>query len=249
MNLRVEGLVSEASWAPRYSIRADLPAKKVSIEYDAVLVQRSGEDWDDVELTLSTAQPMVAANPPIVQPIWVDVYKPPPPAAPVAAEPAFRRSVGGVLSGGAPAEAAKDAEADKRFDVADEMRRVSADAAVAGAGSAVSYKVPRAVTVKTRSDREQRTRVATVDATTEFVYVAQPMLTEAVYLRGRVANKSPYQLLPGPVQVFVGGDFVWPTNLSSIAPGGTTDLFFGIDRSLRAKRTPGGCPTAAPAPC
>ncbi|MCA9284691.1 MAG: mucoidy inhibitor MuiA family protein, partial [Phycisphaerales bacterium] len=61
-------LVANAGWEPTYSVRAAPPASTVAVEYDALLQQRSGEDWNDVEMVLSTAEPMRAANPPSVSP-------------------------------------------------------------------------------------------------------------------------------------------------------------------------------------
>ena len=69
-------LVSNATWAPTYNIRAAADGSSVTVEYDALLSQRSGEDWNDVNLTLSTAQPTLAANPPTLSPWYVDVQPP-----------------------------------------------------------------------------------------------------------------------------------------------------------------------------
>ena len=75
-------LVSNATWTPRYDIRGDLDAGTVAVEYGAEVTQQSGEDWTDVTLVLSTAQPSQDANPPTLRPSYVDVYAPPPPPAP-----------------------------------------------------------------------------------------------------------------------------------------------------------------------
>src|SRR5262249_46494933 len=63
-SVRLNYLVDAASWHPHYKLRAGKPDEPVQIDYLAALVQQTGEDWGHVELTLSTAQPMLNAAPP-----------------------------------------------------------------------------------------------------------------------------------------------------------------------------------------
>ncbi len=116
------------------------------------------------------------------------------------------------------------------------LEQLAADAAVGGVGPSVTFSLPRLVTVKTNAQKQQRTRIATVDTEPEFVHVASPLLTQAVYIRGELTNASSYQLLPGKASIFVGQDYVGPTHLGSVAPNGEFKLYFGIDQSIKATR-------------
>jgi hypothetical protein len=63
-SLRVRYLVDSATWSPSYNVRADADKKTATLEYLASIAQRTGEDWKDVTMTLSTASPnLVAAAP------------------------------------------------------------------------------------------------------------------------------------------------------------------------------------------
>jgi hypothetical protein len=66
-------LVNEASWMPQYNLRAQPDKANVFVEYDAIIHQASGEDWIDVHLNLSTAQPTMEAAPPTLEPMKVDL--------------------------------------------------------------------------------------------------------------------------------------------------------------------------------
>lgn len=66
-------LVNNASWMPQYNLRAKPDESKVSVEYNAIMHQASGEDWVNVALSLSTAQPTMAAGAPNLEPIQVEV--------------------------------------------------------------------------------------------------------------------------------------------------------------------------------
>jgi uncharacterized protein (TIGR02231 family) len=118
----------------------------------------------------------------------------------------------------------------------EELTQLARDAEVAGSGPSVTYRLPRPVTVETNIDKQQRSRIATLQSGGEFVHVAAPLLTDHVYVRGTLTNHSPYIILPGPVSIFVGQDYVGPTVLDVVAPGGTFEMHFGIDSSVKASR-------------
>jgi hypothetical protein len=72
--LRLNYLVDQASWAPQYKLRAGATGKDaVELDYLAGVTQQSGEDWSGVDLTLSTAQPMLNAAPPELTKLEVTV--------------------------------------------------------------------------------------------------------------------------------------------------------------------------------
>ncbi len=63
--VKLSYLVGNASWKPQYKLRAGSGVKDpVQLEYLAAITQETGEDWADVGLTLSTAQPLLSASPP-----------------------------------------------------------------------------------------------------------------------------------------------------------------------------------------
>src|SRR5262245_45574355 len=82
--VRLHYLVQSASWHPQYKFRAGNGngngKQPVQLEYMAAVRQQSGEDWRDVALTLSTAQPMLNAAPPELSMLEVAV-------APMAGQP------------------------------------------------------------------------------------------------------------------------------------------------------------------
>jgi hypothetical protein len=63
--VKLNYLVDAAAWRPQYKLRAGKDAKDaVQIECLAAIIQQTGEDWQGVDVTLSTAQPMLNAAPP-----------------------------------------------------------------------------------------------------------------------------------------------------------------------------------------
>lgn len=88
--VRLNYLVDSASWRPQYKLRASAREKEaVHLEYLAALTQQTGEDWSNVHLVLSTAQPMLNAGPPDLLRLEVAVV-------PRGTTPAAPRSPAGV---------------------------------------------------------------------------------------------------------------------------------------------------------
>jgi hypothetical protein len=72
--IRLNYLVDAASWRPQYKLRAGKDIKDaISLEYLAAIVQQTGEDWQHVNLKLSTAQPMLNASPPELKSLAVAI--------------------------------------------------------------------------------------------------------------------------------------------------------------------------------
>jgi hypothetical protein len=257
MDLDLTYLVPNAAWAPAYSIRAAGDRSGATVEYDALVAQRTGEEWKDVRVSLSTADPQRASQPGEVQPVYVDIE-------PDMPEIRYRGAYGSTAdrggqafprknkampgkpgrSAGRPAEpggggygtGGKDAEPADDAGAAQALAELAGAARVAEAGIAASFELPRRITVPSDGARKQRTRIATFEPGAKFVYGAQPLVTEDVFLRGELSNTSGYQLLPGTAQVFMGGDFIGETMVPSVAPKSDFRVYFGPDRAVRARR-------------
>ncbi len=68
-DLTLSYLVPNAGWSPRYDLRVADISRPVDLRYQALVYQRSGEDWTDVALTLSTGDPSLSGRVPEL-PVW-----------------------------------------------------------------------------------------------------------------------------------------------------------------------------------
>lgn len=69
-------VVKNAWWMPHYDLRASIAndsksQSKVSLHYRASISQKTGEDWSGVQLTLSTASPILGTEVPTLAPYWI----------------------------------------------------------------------------------------------------------------------------------------------------------------------------------
>ena len=97
--LTLKYMVQSAGWSPTYDIRVADITKPMELTYKAQVYQSTGEDWDKVQLALSSGEPNRDAIMPTLYPWRLDFGIPRP--APVAnVQPGFNpnvRDVRGII--------------------------------------------------------------------------------------------------------------------------------------------------------
>lgn len=69
---KITYVVADAGWEPYYDLRVEDISKPLKIEYKAKVYQKTGEDWDDVKITLSTGNPYESGSLPILDPWYLN---------------------------------------------------------------------------------------------------------------------------------------------------------------------------------
>jgi uncharacterized protein (TIGR02231 family) len=223
--LEVEYFVGSTGWEPAYDLRTAKDLSKVELTYRARVWQHTGEDWDDVELSLSTARPQKGAQGPELSPVWLSLWQPRPEAT------ALRKSANDQLEGLGYAGSPAPTSARER-----ELAPPRPFASVENEGLSVRFKLARRETIESR-DLPTTVLVGTGDlAITPERYTA-PSLDPTVWLRARTKNTSQWALLPGTAAVFFGADFVGNAALEAVQPGQEFTLALGADAGLTVVRT------------
>src|SRR5215471_8773029 len=96
--LELSYIVMGASWQPQYDVRVQMADEKdageVELTYVGVVQQTTGERWENVGLSLSTARPSLAAVLPELDPWYLNVCTPPVPVPLRAASPRIASASG-----------------------------------------------------------------------------------------------------------------------------------------------------------
>ncbi len=219
VELEVVYRVPCALWRPEHSARLERAADgtaKVHWSTAAVLWQRSGERWEDVEARFSTARPARAASPPLAREELL----------------AWRRKT--------------DAERQRVVVDAREQtiavagldrgaRSVSEMPGVDDGGEPVTLRALSLVTVPS-TGRPLRVEVsrATMDATVDRVLF--PERGGAPHLRATLTWSAKLPLLAGPVRVSRASSVVGRGRAAFVAQGEPFELGFGPDDAVRVRR-------------
>ena len=202
-------VVSNASWTPLYDLRAAIAANKtsISLQYRATIVQRTGEDWSDVKLALSTASPQLGSTIPTLSPFSISVIVPRKYEA-VMAYSRRGRSISpdrldrsDILSGAQMA----------RFRHASGPAFIHQEAQAVQGAMSTSYVIDGLSTIPSDTDatsQAHKVTIAVVDLTADLEWIVVPNKQPSAFLRAKVKNTSPYLFLPGRANIFLDDNFV-----------------------------------------
>lgn len=209
-------VVPNGFWRPWHQARL-LPGERprVSFRCDGCVWQRTGEDWNDVDLVFSTARASLGTEPPLLADDYLSVRE-------KAKEIAVQLRDRQVQTTGAGAGATTpDAVRLPGVDDGGETRNLRPAAKATIPSDGRPYRVP----------------IFEFESPAEVEYILMPEISERVVLKSVQTNNSLYPILAGPVDLVRSQEFVGKTSVMFIAPGEKFALGWGPDAALRVQRT------------
>ena len=226
--LDLSTVLPQAGWEPSYDVRLSADGKSAELTFRAMVRQQTGEDWRDVDMSLSTARPAMGGAPPDLNPWKISFYRPPHPV-PMTAPTAIRFNAKAERSGTALQES---------DDLSAGYNAKSAGYLTAGVTeeqTSVSFHIPRPVNIPSDGTRHNSV-VAIEHLPLVLDFLTVPKLSQSVYLKSEIVNRSGYPLLPGLVNIFTGNNYSGNSQMNKVAAGEKFELYFGADDQVTVKR-------------
>ena len=217
-------VVSGVGWQPLYDLHfsEDSEPNSLEISYLAQVSQQTGENWQDIVLTLSTARPALTSILPELEPWFI---------RPISSRvPTAQRGVATVV-----ARQVAESPPDLAMPDAEDVQVESDLATVESSGTTVTYRIPSTVTIPADGS-PHKTTVAIISLTPNLDYASAPKLVEIVYRQVQVPNDSPYTLLPGPANLFADEEFIGVMEMELTPPQGKIELYLGVEDRLKVER-------------
>lgn len=218
VELVIDYVVANAGWVPLYDLRAINTKEPLSLFYKANVFQRTGENWNNVKLRLSTANPSLGGVKPDLRPWLIDFYQ----------KPYYDQYRKRAAREDAPAPSqAMESKAD--------------------AGTIADFVTVQQTSVNTQFDisipytvisasKPTTVDIGRFDLNVTFRYAATPKLDPDAFLMAGATGWSEFNLLPGDANVFFEGTFVGKTFLDPQSIKDTLFLSMGRDRRIVVKR-------------
>lgn len=233
VNVTLTFQVPEASWIPEYDARLELESEALEVIQFGAVTNRTGTDWENVKLTLSTAQPHRGATSPALSPMWVNVFDPKAQNRRFKAQTeSLALSADAVSSGAAPRSAVLNiAGAPQEFQAAPQL-----GAQINAAGLNAEYSIPGLVSIPA-DGTASKNLIGTFDVETKLVRQIKPQLSPLkAFLVAKATLKGEAPILAGKANLFLDGDFIGQSYLPLLKPGRETQLSFGIDDKIDVAR-------------
>ena len=223
--LEINYLVSQVNWTPFYDLRNSNIIKQINLNYLAEIKQKTGEDWTDVNLNISTAKPNLANQTLKLKPWYITGRKLP------SCSPKNRQSHDDFAE--LEALLAEENDPAKKTELMQEQKLVEQPNNFPGI---VTFKLDKNYTILSDGTPHKVTIFnKDLPGRTEYVAILRQM--SFAYLEATVTNNTnSVTLLPGKANIFFDNALIGTTELEKIAPGEEFKLNLGIDRDLKIEQ-------------
>ncbi len=231
LDLAVSYLVPGASWRPVWDARLDPESGAVELALLGDVSQRTGEDWVDARLAVSTAEPGRGLAVPELESRWLER------ARPVVMGYAAKRAMAPSSMAAAPAPAMERAKAEAEAKPMEEsVQDLESDQAEATMGLlAATWTAPRRETVD-GAGRSRTVPLARHTLKAAVTRTSAPRTAPTAFMTATITNDTGVPFLPGQARISIGDEFVGRAPLAATPPGGELKLAFGVDPRIEVER-------------
>jgi uncharacterized protein (TIGR02231 family) len=238
-------LANVAGWIPVYDIKTEGPAKKSTLVYKAEIAQNTGENWNNVKLSLSSANPSLGLNLPELKPAYLS-FSPPVAQKP---SPSLQKKLNYSNRRGL-IEIEEDQDIDDKKEVSfrgsrndgtayfiDGVRTVSRSLNTNTSSNevVVEFNIPLPYTIP--NDGQGRVvNIKDFDFPMTYEYFSVPKKECAVFLTGLSTDWQKLNLLPGNANMYFNNNYSGQMFLNPSPENDTLALSFGRDKRILIER-------------
>lgn len=221
LNLGVSYIVSNAGWVPSYDLRALSMKRPLEIVYKGKIYQKTGQDWNNVKLFVSTYRPSYNQNRPILSPLYVAEYT------------AYNNEDAKV----GYMQKAK-AEMSNSYQIREEVAAPSQIpvATVLDNQMNILYELNYNQTIVSQ-EKEQYVILDKKNVEANYKYHTVPKLNNQVFLMAFVKNWQNLNLISGEANIYFEDNYIGKTNITSNYVKDEFPISLGVDERIVVKRT------------
>ena len=210
-----------AHWNPLYEIRTS-DNDELSILFKAKIYQETKEDFNDVELSLYTANPSLSGDIPVLSPTMLSCY-----------EPEVRRQYEYMVETGAPYEMS----ADKQYGSANNLDMVMTKNTIGKAsneGTMIKYELENTWDIKNKNEIVLDIEEKKVPC--KYHVIAVPKLDDNGFLAAEVDVNDIDQLLQSNATIYHNNAYVGEVYIDVDNNQQKYDISLGRDDNIKIKR-------------
>lgn len=231
--LKVRYVVGSAGWSPVYDLRAGELNEPIKLTYRALAYNNTGTDWNDVKITLSTADPYQSASKPLLSPWRLNQYNF------ASNSNRFQQGQGRLNS---QVQVLDNVMNEDEFagDNSQPLPNAPGGGVVRFEQIEVSelsndFEIDEPYTIP--ADRKPYSiDIVTHELNATYRHYAVPKLDKDAFLLAQVTGWEALDLIDGPMNVYHGERYVGEANLSTRTLRDTLDLSLGRDKNVIVTR-------------
>ena len=221
--ITIQYVIPSTSWRMLYDIRASRKKGTIHMVVYADIYQKTGENWKNIDLALSTGAPVSSIRPPSLSPWFLDIRD-------------GRRLEG---ASGAMAIKSRKKMAPAREEIDAESPVLLPETRVREKGPYFEIALPMKQTILS-SAKYQKKYLKEYNirkgSGARFYYEVRPSRVRTAYLRVETTNVTELPWLSGESQIFLENEFMGKVSIPDTPPGKKEDLVLGIEPRISAKK-------------
>lgn len=221
LNLGVSYIVSDAGWVPSYDLRAESVKKPLEMVYKGKIYQKTGQDWKNIKLFVSTYRPSYNQDRPILSPLYVAEY---------TGHNPMQEISGYQLKNKAAAVNAYQ----MREDAVARPSQVPI-ASVSDNQMNVIYELNYNQTILSQ-EKEQYVILDKKQIDATYKYHTVPKVNNQVFLMAFVKNWQNLNLINGEANIYFEDNYIGKTNITSNYVKDEFPISLGVDERITVKR-------------
>lgn len=224
VTIEISSVEGFANWSPVYDMRLTTgDDAALDIDRAVVISQQTGQDWNDVQLILSTARPGEQIAP---SGVWAPLRR-------IISEEELDRERGDVMMSAQVESLSRSVVSGMADEVMEEPMAVTAQADFSGA--TVTYIYPGRVDIRNGVE-DLRLPLDTLNFEADVWAEAAPSRDQIAYRMAEFTNDTGEVMLPGQALIFADGTMIGFSHLPLLAAGADTEMGFGPLDGLRLTR-------------
>lgn len=217
-------IVSSAGWKPVYDLRSDGIEKDVVLNYKANVYQNTGQNWDNVNMKISTGNPAINNDRPILNPLYAKYY-------------VANYNAGKKYSAGYNEKAVSNMAYAEELVIGDETYKdgFQYNAQATENQLSVAFKITHKQHIAS-DGKMNMIPLESYDLATEYIYHAVPKLDKGAFLLAKVSDWGKHNLVSGDANIFFDGGYVGKSYINGNVTSDTLLISMGRDESINIAR-------------
>lgn len=222
-------ITSNAGWYPLYDIRAKDAKSPVQLAYKAQVFQKTGYDWKNANLVLSTSNPSVGGTKPELTNWFVDMYDP--------STPRYKKTSYKVASPSMEMNAYGDEKDYDKTSLTEKANASTISDYISEVETTLSIEFAIGIPYSVLSGgKGQQVDIKNIELSADYQYAVVPKLDLSAFLLARITKWDTYNILSGNANIYFEGTFVGKTYIDASNTSDTLNISLGRDPRIVVER-------------
>ena len=217
LDLGLSYIVANAGWTPTYDLKARSIKNPLEIIYKGQIFQRTGQDWKNIKLYVSTYKPSYNQNRPVLNPLYVAEYTP----VNFTKSTQLKEKLAFVNT--------YQVREDKNEEISQPVASVSDNQ------MNVLYELNYQQSIYSQ-EKEQYVVLDKKEVDVEYKYHTVPKVSNQAYLLAFIGNWQSLNLVSGVANIFFEDNYIGKTNIESNYLKDKFPVSLGADERIIVKK-------------